>query len=81
LIFADRQPRHVEFWNPMIRVEDYMIQHDDGAFTMSTSNVTSMVHINIDVRAFELLKVVIGMLENNHATTTMGVLTFLAGRI
>jgi len=72
LIFTNRHPRHVAFWNPMLRVEDYTIQRDDVTLTMSISNVASMVHIDTDVRAFELLKVVICTVDNNCVTTTMG---------
>jgi len=72
LIFADRQPRHVAFWNPMLRVEDYTIQRNDATSTMSTSNVASMIHIDTEIRAFKLLEVGIGTVENNCVTTTMG---------
>jgi len=72
LIFADRQPRHVAFWNPMLRVEDYTIQCNTITSTMSTLNVASMARIDTGVRAFNLLKVVIGTVENNCVTATIG---------
>ena len=66
----------------MLRVEDYTIQRNDVALTMFTSNVTSMVHIDTDVRVLKLLKVVIGTVKNNCGMTTMGGrLTIIARRI
>jgi len=65
----------------MLRVEDYTIKRNDATSTMSTSNVASMVHINTDIRALELFEAVIGTVENNCVTPTMGGLTILVGRI
>ena len=72
LIFTERQPRHVAFWNLMLRAEDYTIQRDNVTLTMCTSNVVSMFYIGAGVSAFKLLEVVIGTVENNYVSTTMG---------
>jgi len=71
-IFPGKQTRHVEFWNPMLRGEDYTIQRDYDDTSMSTSNVASTVHIDTDIGAFESLDEIVGMVENNRVATRTG---------
>ncbi len=67
---------HLSFWNPMMRGESLETsRHQDQLLHTPTANIASLVHIDTDIGAYENIRDVLAIIDNNRVSNESSTLS------